>query len=188
MIKAVSLFLVSFLLLGIDSVSANEVDLRTRILQATPGQWVRMKSPGGIETTTLVSSKDKEFLTIEVHTFRKKRPQSWVQQVYRLKDSAIVECRVKYPDGTVEEIPVSQVTLWIDIFKNKEYQFVKKEEVKVPAGSFEGDHYRTIVQDNLIHLWLSDGVPVTGLVKSRFRGGSSLLIGYGNEGMAPVFP
>ncbi len=167
---------------------AKEVDLRERILQAKPGEWVRIKSPGNIQTTTLISKKEKDFLTVEIHTTRKEKPQSWVEQVYRLKDQAIVRCRVKYPDGTVDEMPVDQVSLWVDIFKNKEYRFVAREKVKVPSGLFQAEHYRTVVQDNLVHLWLSEKVPVTGLVKSRFRGGSTQLIGYGTDGVLPVFP
>ncbi len=173
--------------LWISNLQANEINLRQRILQADPGQWVRMKSPGGIETVTLITSKDKKFLSVEIHTYRKTKPQSWVEQVYRLKDQNLIQCRVKYPDGSIDEIPVNQVSLWVDIFKNKGYTFVDNETVKVPAGEFEGGHYRTIVNDNLIHLWLSKKVPVTGLVKSRFRGGSTQLIDFGNEGIQPVF-
>lgn len=175
------------LLFAVSKSVAKEVDLRERIFNAQPGQWVKMKSPGGVETTTLISKKDSQFISVEIHTFRKGKPQSWVEQVYRLSDQEIIRCRVKYPDGFIEEIPVNQVSLWVDIFRNKQYRFVQTEPVKVPAGEFEADHYRTIVEDNLVHLWLSSNIPVTGLVKSRFRGGSSELLEYGIKGIDPEF-
>ena len=183
-------FVFAFLCVSVNSVLglAKEVDLRERILQAKPGEWVRVKSSGNLETTTLISKKESDFLTIEIHTTRKEKPQSWVEQVYRLKDKAIVRCRVKYPDGTIDDVAVDQVSLWVDIFKNNAYRFVAQEKVKVPSGVFQADHYRTVVQDNLVHLWLSEKVPVTGLVKSRFRGGSTQLIGYGDKGVSAVFP
>jgi len=163
------------------------IDLKETLSQAEPGEWVRMKNPGRVESVTVVTSKNSSILTFEVHTYRNKKPQSWVEQVYHLKQKRIVQARIKYPDGSIDEIAPTQFEPFFEALENKDYKLVGSEEVKVPAGTFQADHYRAIVDDNLVHVWLSESVPITGLVKSKFKGGSSLLVSFGNEGVLAVF-
>lgn len=179
------LYLIAFVF--VSSSAFAEFDVLKNILKSEQGEWVKMKNPGGLVTTSLVTHKGPDFLILEVHTYRRKKAQSWVEQVYNLKTEEIVRCRIKYPDGFIEEVPLSQIKLWLDLFKNKEYEEVASEEVKVPAGKYDCIHYRAIVNDNLVHVWFSQSVPLTGMVKSRFRGGSSVLLDSGKEGVLPVF-
>lgn len=180
------LFFVFLFLFSADPARA-EFDVLENILASRKGEWVKMKNPGGLETTTLVTHKGPEFLILEVHTYRRGKAQSWVEQVFDLKTKQIVRCRIKYPDGFIEEVPKNQIQLWLDIYQNKQYEQVKGEVVRVPAGKFDCSHYRAIVDDNLVHVWFSPSVPLTGMVKSRFRGGASVLVDSGKEGVLPVF-
>lgn len=175
------------LLLFLSRSSWAEIDLNDTLFKSKLGQWIRVQSPGKVETTTVITKKNKKFLTLEVHTTRKNKPQSWVEQVYRLADKQVLRCRILYPDGQMDELPFDQIQIWLDTIKGHNYNLVGEEEIKVPAGTFSCSHYRAIIDDNLVHIWINSSVPLTGLVKSRFRGGSTVLLDYGQEGVAPVF-
>jgi len=179
-------FVLSSLIL-FPSLGWGEMDLHRALLKGQAGEWIRVKNPGGLETVTVITRKNRKTLTLEVHTYRKKKPQSWVEQVFNLASQKLVRCRIKFPDGTIDELPIDQYAVWLETLENHDYKSVGIETIKVPAGTFECEHYRAIVDDNLVHVWINKEVPVTGLVKSRFRGGSTRLLEYGEEGVQPIF-
>ena len=146
-----------------------------------------MKNPGKIETVTVVTKKDKHYLTIEIHSYRKTKPQSWVEQKIDLKTKEVLRCRVKYPDGFIDEVPVEHFKSWIQTLENHKYKKVDDEEIDVPAGRFFCEHYRTIWDDRLVHIWLHPSIPLLNVVKMRFQGGSSSLVKFGKDGVVPVF-
>lgn len=182
-LAAVVLFLAAGL--GAPAAWAAPPDLGELLQKAEPGAWVRMKNPNGMETVTLATRKEGKTLTIEVHTYRKKKPQSWVEQVISIPEKKVIRARILYPDGTIDEIPVESYAIALESFEN--YKEVGREEIEVPAGKFSCRHYRTVIDDRLVHVWLSEEVPLTRLVKSSFKEGSIVLLEIGKGGVDPAF-
>lgn len=164
----------------------NLPSLKRLLEESRPGQWVRMREFNGIETVLLASKREGQTLYVETHTFRKRKPQGWQQQVIDIPNQKVVTARIKYLDGGMDEISGEEIESALQGYEN--YKYVGEEKITVPAGTFLCRHYRTIVNDYLIHVWLSDKVPLTQIVKTSYQGkGSSVLLDYGSEGVQPAF-
>jgi len=158
--------------------SAEEIYVLREIFKdAEPGQWVLSETKKGYQSKTKVLAREGSLLTIEISNIIKGQIESKTIQKIDLEKDKIIEAKIIPKEGEVIQIEVEK--LLFNHIKVSKYKEEREEEVTVPAGTFKCTFYKSIVDDNVIYLWLNDEIPVNHIVKAKIRHSLLKLVAYG---------
>jgi len=178
----IQVFLFSMIFFLFSSNPVNGEDLRKIYKNTKVGQWVVSQLPEGITTRTSVVKKDGNILILEMKTIMEGNITNTIQSEIDLVQNRTISIMTKLPNGQVLRTPGDPARGEVP-----DYQFIGIETIRVPAGTFRCEHYRTTIGGKNVDTWISEEIPVNQTVKSIVTDISIELVEYGETGAVSEF-
>ncbi|MFC1668515.1 hypothetical protein ACFL1T_03940 [Chlamydiota bacterium] len=142
------------------------------------GEWIEVKSSDGIVTKTIVTDLTDDTVTLQIATYQKKNCLSVSKEIVDVSSGKILKVLIKTQDGRVKEVYPDKE---LEDLLSLELEQKGKERIRVPAGIFDCEKYRTIYNDTVIDVWITQEVPIIHIVKVKMRGLVISLLDFGNK-------
>ncbi|MFC2140522.1 hypothetical protein ACFLQ1_02240 [Candidatus Auribacterota bacterium] len=146
---------------------------------AKKGEWVLTQSKKGYQNKTTVLKRQENLLILEIQNIIKGKVESKTVQEIDLNTNQITKAEIISEEDEIIKIPVKNI--FFNSVKITKYAQIKKETIKVPAGTFICRVYKTIANDKVGYLWLNDTVPVNHIVKAKIKHTVVKLIDFGKK-------